>query len=312
MPLNEAETKFFSSRGADVDPSLTAAPESTPAPEPESTAAVPPESAKAPAPESAAPAPAPAPAPLETPPQVPIAALHEERRRRAEADARFQQLQEQFAQLQNQIRQAQAPQPPDPDEDPVGALRYQNEQLQAQLQQVNEWRAQQERERQQQAAHLTLTQRVAAAEQAFRARTPDYDEAAKFALEAEDRRLQAFYPDPGQRAQALQQEAANVLAQAVQQGRDPAEVLYTMAKNMGYGVAPTVASPPPVAAATAPAPAPTPAPSNVVETIQRGLKQQTVGAVGGSTPPSEMTPEMLASLSGPEFQKGWAKMFGRR
>lgn len=297
--LNEAEAKFFTSRGTEVDASLSA-PEPTPAPEPETSAtpAAAPAPAPAPTPSTAAP-----PAPAESP-QVPLAALHEERRKRAEIEAERQQLRAQIEQFQRAMQEAQAPQAPDPEQDPLGYLSFQNQQLQARIQQMDEWRAQQERERQQQTQYATLTQTVAAAEQSFRAKTPDYDQAAAYALQMEDKRLSAFYPDPAVRTQVLRTEAAQLLAQLVREGRDPAEGLYQMARNMGY------AAPAPVAA-PAPAPAPTPAPapaSSVVDTIERGLKQQTVGGAGGSTPPSEMTPEMMAAISDPaEFNKAWAK-----
>lgn len=306
MPLNEAEAKFFTSRGTEVDASLSS-PEPTPATEPDAPAAP---AAPEPAPPAAA-APAPAPAPAPSPaaaesPQVPLAALHEERRKRAEIEAERQQLRAQIEQFQRAMQEAQAPQAPDPEQDPVGYLSFQNQQLQAQVRQMAEWRAQQEQERQQQTQFATLTQRVGAAEQAFRAKTPDYDQAAQFAMQMEDRRLSAFYPDPAVRAQVLRNEATQLLAQLVHEGRDPAEGLYQMAKNMGYG---TPAPAPVAAPAAAPAPAPAaPAAAAAAETIQRGLKQQTVSGAGGSTPPSEMTPEMMAAISDPaEFNKAWAK-----
>ncbi len=312
MALSEAEMKFFQSKGADVDASLSVAEpapsqeESAPSePVSSSTAAPAPATAAAPAPTPAAPAAAPtAPSNVESP-QVPLAALHEERRRRAEIDAERQQLRTQLEQMRNAMQAAQAPQAPDPNEDPMGYLSYQNQQLQAQVQQMAEWRTQQEQMRQEQQQYASLTQQVAASEQVFRAKTPDYDAAAQFALQMEDRRLAAFYPDPAQRQQMLRMEAANILSQSIQQGRDPAEVLYSMARNMGYS---TPAAPAPApAAAAASAPAPTPA-AAVVDTIQKGLKQQTLAASGGSTPPSELTPEMLAGISDPaEFNKAWAK-----
>ena len=317
MPaLSEAENKFFSSRGSEVDPTLNV-PE--PAPELEGGDAPPeaPPAAAVPAP-APAPAPAPEPKPPEPKPQgepsaqVPIAALHEERRRRAEAEQSARALQQQIEEFRRAMEQAQAPQPPDPNEDPVGALRYQNEQLARQLEEVRQWRAQQDQAAQQQGAYMTLTQRVAAAEQAFRQSAPDYDQATQFMLQAEDRRLQAFYPDAAQRAQVLRQEAANMLSQALQQGRDPAQVLYEAARNMGY-TAPAPDPQPQATPALSAAPAPAEAASAAVKTIQKGLQQQSTLSAGGSTPPSEMTAEMLAGIRDPvEFNKQWAKVFGRR
>ena len=314
--LSEAETKFFASGGSEVDPSLGAAP----ADEPSATTPAEPAAAPAPAAAAAAPAqPAPAAQPAaapEAPQQVPLAALHEERRRRAEAEQNARQLQQQFEQLQTAMRQAQEPQAPDPEQDPVGYLAFQNRQLQQQLSEIGQWRQQTEQQRQQAMQYQTFVQQVAQSENAFRAKTPDYDDSVQFAMKLEDARLRAFYPDPAERQRVLQTEAANVLSQAIQRGMDPAAALYQAAKELRAAVGvPAMASAVPAVAPAAPVPAAV-APAQVAdaaEKIRKGLAQQTNLAAGGTTPPAEMTPEALASISDPaEFNRQWNKMFKRR
>jgi myosin heavy subunit len=242
---------------------------------------------------------------------VPLAALHEERRRRAEAEQTARQLQQQFEQLQAAMRQAQQPQAPDPEQDPMGYLAFQNQQLQQQLAELGQWRQQTEQQRQQVQQYQGFVQAVASSEAAFRQTHADYDQAAQYAMQFEDKRLQAFYPDPATRQRVLQMEAANMLQQAMQQGRDPAEVLYQAARNMGYA-GPAAAGA--AAAAAPPAAAPVaPVPSDAADKIRKGLAQQSTVAAGGSTPPGEMTPEALAAISDPaEFNKQWGKVFKRR
>ena len=298
--LNEAETKFFTSRGEDVDASLSAPPE--PAPEQTPAPAAAPAQPEAPAAKAPEPKPAEAPKATESddrPGFVRQEALHAERQRRQQLEAEHRALMQQVQEMRQAMQQAQAPQAPDPNEDPQGYLAWQNQQLSSRLEQIDQWRAQQEQQTRQQQAYASFTQQVQASENAFRAAHPDYEAAAQFGLQQYDKLLSAQFPDPGQRAQQIQIAAAQALSQAVQQGRDPAEFIYSLARNMGY--APAQAAP------AAPAPA-----EEVVKTIQKGLAQQSNLSAGGSTPPTEMTPEMLAGIRDPvEFNKQWAKMFRR-
>lgn len=301
--LSEAETKFFSSRGEEVDSSL--APE--PAKEPEKAA----EPAAKPQEKPAEPAKAsePAKAPDAPPAQhVPIAALHEERQKRARAEQERAQLQAALQQFQQAQEQASKPQPPDPEADPLGHQAFQIRQQQEELQELRTWRQQQEQTQHQQRAFSQFTQRVVAAEQAYRAEHTDYDAAAAFAISQYDKLLTASIPDPAQRQQQIQVMAGQELARVVGQGGNPAEFVYNFARSMGYaGPAPAVAvTPQPTPAPAAPAPQTLPA---AVETIQRGLKQQSSIASGGATPASEVTPEMALALKGDEFNKWWSKQF---
>lgn len=311
--LSAAESKFFESRGTDVDASLTT---SEPAPSEPSPAP-----ASVPASQPAAPAPAapPATAPAAAPPdpnQTPQGfvrqeALHAERQRRQAMEQEFRQLQQQFQQVQQYLQQVSQPQDerPDPQVDALGAIEWDNRQLRSQIQQLSEWRTQQEQGQQRQTQVQRLTQHLTQSEQQFAQTTPDYFQAADYAIKREDLRLQAFYPDPAVRANILRQEIANVVAQSIQSGVNPAQLIYQHAANLGYTRA-AAPAPAPGAAPAAPPAAPQTVPE-VVSTIQRGLQQQSKGS-GGSTPPSEMTPEMLLAMNGEEFQKNWDKAFKKR
>lgn len=107
--------------------------------------------------------------------------------------------------------------------------------------------------------------------------TPDYAEATAFARAARDRQLAVFYPDPNQRAQIINTEIAQIIAQAAQataQGNptNPAQKAYEFAQANGYV---------PKAAGD----------NAAVKKIQAGQKAAGGLNGGGSTPKTELTIE---------------------
>ncbi len=339
--MSDAESKFFSSRGTEVDPSLTAIPAEPPAGEPAEPAPKPAEVPRAaetpkaaetpteppakpaePAKAAEAPKPAEAAKPVEKPAEpaktpegfVPQQALHTERQKRQQLEEQNRQLQAQIQQVQQWIQAQQQPQeqPPNPAEDPYGALQYELQQGRKQLEQINQWREQQEQAQRQQRAMADLTQRLTGSEQVFRATHPDYDAAAAYSLQQYDRLLAASIPDPIQRQQQVRIEAANALMRAVQSGQDPAEFVYTFAQNMGYTPPQPAAAIPPAAPAALPAAATAPSPAavaDVAQTLERGMKQQAKSG-GGAGAGGEMTAEQLAAINDPTaFNEAWKKAF---
>jgi hypothetical protein len=297
--MSEAENKFFSSGGSDVAPELKPAdaPPETPAP------------ATTPTP---APATTTAPAVAEpTQQQVPLAALHEERQKRARAEQERQALQERIRQFEEVIAQAQKAQqapPPDPNVDPIGAALHQSQATQKELEDMRQWRASQEQATQHQNLRQQFTQAVANSEATFRTTHPDYDQAFNHASQQYDKMLRAMIPDPVARRQRVIQEANGVALQLLQEGRDPAQFFYDFAKEMGYTGAQAAAATAvtqPLAAAVIPQTT-----SEVVKTIERGLKQQGNSGGGGATP-GEITPEMALNLPAAEYNKWWTKQFKR-
>ena len=72
-------------------------------------------------------------------------------------------------------------------------------------------------------------------ERNFRARQPDYDDAAKFLIDHRDNELATTgYGDAKQRQQILQREAWEVAARAEQTGKSPAELVYELARQRGF------------------------------------------------------------------------------
>lgn len=298
--MTEAETKFFDSKGETVDPALKPA---EPAKAPESGATV-------------VPAIPPAAAPAEpTTPQVPLTALHEERKARQQAEADRKTLQAQITQFQQQLEQlqkAQQPPPPDPNQDPIGAVLHQQKQNQATLEQIQQWRNEQDQYTHQLLARQKFQQDVMTSEQAFRTKQPDYDAAANYALQQYDKLLTALIPDPAARNQRVMQEAMGSLWAVMQEGRDPAQFIYDLAKHMGYAGPQAPAAPnaaPAIAAPSIPALTQQTVPA-AVAAIERGLKQQG-NPGGGGSPNGEITAEMALKLPNDEFNKWWGKSFRR-
>lgn len=186
---------------------------------------------------------------------VPHAALHEERRRRqeieqrlAERDRTVQSMEQTFARfvaLQGQQGQAQrakpeAPEAPPPSfaDDPTGAFNAavaRIEQLQQQLAGVQQ-QGRQRTAAEQQAQQFQQLQGVVAADERRLAAegVADYQQAVMHAVGVRQRQLaMTGLPEPDIQ-RTIGQEIGWIAENAVRNGRRPAEVIYGMAKEMGY------------------------------------------------------------------------------
>lgn len=116
------------------------------------------------------------------------------------------------------------------------ALNSQNQFLMqklSQLEQAQQARAQQEEVGQQIRGVLT---NVDAQQKQYAQEHPDYYEATAHLRQTLDQQLEAAgYRHPVQRAQMIQQQFNALIANSLQQGRNPAEAAYLWAKTAGYG-----------------------------------------------------------------------------
>jgi len=189
------------------------------------------EPAETPAPEPVASEPAPEPEKV-----VPLASLQEARHETKMLKERLRQFEETKAELKRQIdeirqQRAQAEIPPY-EQDPLGNLdhRLKQEQqrkidLEAKLQQF---------EQHQQAQ--VMAHHVTALENDFRRQNPDYDKAFNHLIEIKKGELELLGVDDvdGELARL----ANGISMQAINQGKNPADVVYQMAKRYGYRNAP--------------------------------------------------------------------------
>jgi len=301
MPqLNEAESKFFESGGRDVAPALSEGVAQAAAAEGagEEPAEAAPRAETAG--EAAAGAQQGNPARQEK--FVPLQALQQERAEkkqlRDELKA-YREWQAQIAQRLQTLPQQPAPQAPDPQTKPLDYINHVLGNMQATTAELQQWRQQQEQAAQQRAAAQQYASWATAQEQEFARTQPEYHEAYRYAAEARDRELQALgYADPGQRAAIVRQNTVEIINNAMQQGRNPAELVWELAQTRGF--------------------APKGRRSGANEAAQTKIAAglQAAGAKlnqGGVTGEGELSVEDLAGITDPdEFEKAWKKVFGKR
>jgi hypothetical protein len=226
--LNADEQKYFDSKGATAP---------SPAPAAQDPSAVPaadPAASRAPATDAKA-------AEAKT---VPLAALHEERERRKELQRQIEDVNRRADERFNLIAQklaASTPAPgggaegkremPDPEKDAVGAIRMTAEEVKV----LSDFKRQVETQAVQSQAIQAVFAHAARLESEFEARAPDFKSASAFLRDARAQELSALGVDPYRVQQVLGLEKLQLAQAALQQGRNPAEVIYALAKMRGYG-----------------------------------------------------------------------------
>jgi hypothetical protein len=217
--LNADEQKYFDSKGA-------AAPVS-PAPVVAETA---PEPGSDPAAARSA---------VAEPKTVPLAALHEERERRKELQRQIDDVNRRADERFNLIAQklaASAPAAesrrdiPDPEKDAVGAIRMTAEEVKV----LSDFKRQVEAQAAQSQAIQAVFAHASRLENEFESRTPDFQTASAFLRETRARELATLGVDPYRVQQILGLEKLQLAQAALQQGRNPAEIIYALAKMRGY------------------------------------------------------------------------------
>ena len=275
----------------------------------------------APEPVSAAPAPEPAEQPEaapeapqatpehaeETDRRVPLKALQEERQKRAEYERQVVEYQRQLAEYQAWAAQMQQqmgqPQPaeqvvePDPETDPIGALKYARDQLR-QMQEMTQ--------RQQYEQQLAVAAQQAASQ--FRSQVPDYQDAYQYARMSRAQELAAFGAPEYAIPQILAQEEMQLVHNALQANRNPAEIIYSFAKARGFAGKQAAPEPAPAPAAPSlPHPQVTPDPA-----LQQAKKAVAASATSSGPPASkgQISEQDLMRLNGAAFDSAWNKLFG--
>lgn len=294
--LNEAETRFFESGGQDVAPSLA---EEAPGPLGSGDESAVPE------PEVNAPA-----AGKNMPDKesreerfVPLQALQEERAEKKQLRDELRQYREWQAQLTQRLQQQMPANPqreiPDPQTKPLEYINHVLGNMQASTTELQQWRQQQELASQQRNTLQQYASWAASQEREFTKQQPEYHDAYRYATETRDRELQALgYADPAVRAGIVRSNTAEIINNAAQQGRNPAELVWEYARARGFA--------PKTARAAADAEAPT--------KIAAGL-QAAGGKLnkGGSSGAEELSAKDLAGITDPdEFEKAWKRVFGKR
>jgi hypothetical protein len=243
---------------------------------------------------------------------VPLEALQEERAEKKQLRDELKQFREWQAALAQRLQQysgasdfapaglrrdtpARQDLVPDPKEKPLDYINHVLGQLQSNTVELQQWRQQQEAAAQQRATVQQYADWAAAQEQEFAKAQPDYRDAYRYAAEVRDKELQALgYSDPAVRANITRMNTAEIVSNALQQGRNPAELVWEYARARGFA---SKGSRPGAEAK-----------------IAAGM--QVAGAKlnqGGATGEGEVSAKDLAGITDPdEFEKAWKKVFGRK
>lgn len=157
---------------------------------------------------------------------------------------------------------------------------------------------QQKQAAEQQAQLQAFARTVAASEAEFIKTAPDYHDALKFMRDARIEQLRIMAPDAtdDQIQRQILIEEAQLSAQAIKQGRDPANVAYTLAQRFGYRKA---EAPPPPAAAERPGGA-------------KAADRDALRTLGAGGLPDQATESGGDSSNMPEFAEAFGERFGRR
>ena len=235
------------------------------------------------------------------------AAVKEERQRRKDLEAKLRQREVEQAQqnavLQDRLNQLwaaqnpqQGPQLRDPksDPDPIDALRHNQEITQRAMQELH-YRQQTEEAQKRQAEQFTRMAGWARGQvEDFRKENADYDHAYTHMRNLRAKEFEAMGMQQQQILQSLEQDEIWIIQSAAQQGKNPAELIYNMAKNTGYNKA-----------------APQVEGEKKIEALQNGVKAS--GDLKGSAP-GKPTAEQIANMSDEEFEalKANLKKQGKR
>lgn len=232
---------------------------------------------------------------------VPLPALQEERQRRKELQERLEAVERQrvadMAKLDERLRilqGAQQPAQPAQPETTDDAVRR----LDGTVQEVAQ-RLQAEEH------HRALTARYQAAAGEFSAKTPDFQAAYTHLMNVRSAELAAAGVPPDQIPMWIQRGELNMAAQALQQGINPAERAYGIAKALGYRPAEAQSA----AATPSPAPSSSPAPAQPdaaaqLATIAGGRDASaSLAAAGGSPAAGTLTLETLLKMDDDEFAR---------
>lgn len=184
----------------------------------------------------------------ETPPpepkMVPVSAVQEERERRKVAEEARRQAELNQARLDERIKainerltpKEQPREIPDPEKDAMGTLKATAEEVKELKRFQMEHRAQLE----QQARANDVMRQAAGKEAEFMKDNGDYGDASSFLRQSRYNELTINGLDPWTANNTIMQESLALAAQALQQGKNPAEVVYSLAKARGYAKKTTV------------------------------------------------------------------------
>jgi hypothetical protein len=233
---------------------------------------------------------------------VPLAALQEERERRKDLQRQIEAVNRRAEERFSQIAQKLAAPPqsgsaapremPDPEKDAVGAIRMTAEEVKV----LSDFKRQLETQAAQSQMVQAVMGQASQLEAEFERATPDYRAAGDFLRGSRAQELTALGLDPVRVQQVIAAESVQLAHAALQRGRNPAEVVYALAKTRGY------------AAPARPAAAERDADAAKLARIAKGQETGTsLGAASGAAP-GKTGIEALLAMSDGEFAQALDRM----
>jgi len=220
------------------------------------------------------------------------AEMQERQRYQAEAEALRRQNEELMSLKEqlNELRQGKAQEEDSQsfDNDPLG---YMKNKIDGMEQMTAQQQAQYQQAMQQQQAIANLNNWAGTQVNEFATKHEDYGDALNFVMEKRAEQLRFFNEQMGVNTpieQILQQESFNLIAQAAQMGKNPAEIVYNMAKSQGYKKPETEAK-------------------SKLDTINKG--QAASQSLAGTTSNPDVKPNVsdISGMSDEEFDAYWAR-----
>jgi DNA repair exonuclease SbcCD ATPase subunit len=226
---------------------------------------------------------------------------HAERRQRQAAEARAEALEARLAALEGRGRgndDVDLSAIPDVETDPIGNI----EALRKIALKLTQREQETQRATQAQTAQQRQFQQINARMQEYEAdfieTNPDYNDAAKHFREARILELQEQGYDGDELTAALTTELVGLVARSLQSGKDPAEVVYKLAKNRGFSGVAGKSNPAQVDKL-----------GKRLETIDRGQKaSRSLSGMSGKMGDGELSAESVTRLEGAAFDAAFAKL----
>jgi len=216
-----------------------------------------------------------------------------------EKERQLEELQKKIAELTGKIEKATEAPPPDKTLDPLGYMTHQMEKLEAQLAAMKEAQEAAKTQSTQEQQAQAFMQHVRSQVEAFEKATPDYQEAYKHLMQTRTQDFKDLGMTDQQVAQNLANEEMMITQQAIKSGKNPAEMVYAMAKRYGFKAAPAKVTP-----------------ENKLDTIKKGLEAGKTAE--RSTPPDagKITLETALNASDRELNNAvansWEELFGQK
>lgn len=226
--------------------------------------------------------------------QVPLSSFIKEKQRRKEMSKKMERMEEAFQQVLGRIEQKNQPAPPSYEEDPIGSLAHNQQAIQQQVllqQQEIQNRNQQDQNRQ---VLENLVGQYHTSANEFQKQHQDFGDAYKFLVDSKLGEYTTIGMSPNDARMRLQSEELGVVQMAMEEGKNPAELIYSLARSRGF------------------APATQEDMTSKLKTIEKGMKSnKSLSNTGGKTK-SNVTLEQLADMDSddPDFDRYWSELIG--